>query len=235
MAKAGSGVREQQQRDLRLRILDAARRLFTERGSEGVTMAEVAEAAGVARATVFNQFGSKHALIEGITEDVLAYSGALYEGALADRDTPTPVLLRALAEFMGMGIESEERFYRGVFREIGKVQLGLDEGSPSQRASRESRERLVELMTRGQARGELSRAHRPEDLASAFLILTNGTVTTWLYDDASESLRLRMRRAIEIFLGPVLQDPSASYPEPLPDLARPSRPSPARIADSDAS
>ena len=53
------------------RILEAARTLFSDRGPETVTVAEVAAEAGVSRATVFNHFGSKHALLEGITEGVL--------------------------------------------------------------------------------------------------------------------------------------------------------------------
>ncbi|MDH4017582.1 MAG: TetR/AcrR family transcriptional regulator, partial [Actinomycetota bacterium] len=60
-----------QTRDARERIQDAAHQLFAERGPDGVTMSEVAAAAGVARATVFNHFGSKRALIESMTEGVL--------------------------------------------------------------------------------------------------------------------------------------------------------------------
>src|SRR5215510_11715960 len=87
--------------DSRAAILDAAQRLFAARGLHEVTMTEVAEAAGVARATVFNQFGSKHALVDAITAEVLDGYVLLLEGALADRETPTPVLVRALFEAMG--------------------------------------------------------------------------------------------------------------------------------------
>jgi hypothetical protein len=66
-------------------------------------------------------------------------------------------------------------------------------------------------------RGDLVAGHRPEDLAAAFDSLVNGTITHWLYEDASESLAARMRRAAEIFLGAVeAAPPDASHP--LPDL-----------------
>jgi TetR/AcrR family transcriptional regulator of autoinduction and epiphytic fitness len=195
------GKRDLQRRDQRARILDAARRLFAKRGPEDVTMSEVARAAKVARATVFNHFGSKHALIEGITEDVLAYYLGMLENALAERETPVPVLIRSLFELMGLGIEADRRFYRSVFREIAKVRLGVDEGGPGQRAGREALERLTQLMTRGQARGEITRAHRAEDLASAFDSLVNGTITHWLYGDAPNSLQQCMRRSADVFLG----------------------------------
>src|SRR5262245_36071437 len=152
----------------RARIVDAARRLFAEHGFEEVTMAEVAAAAGVARATVFNHFGSKHALVEAITEDVIAYYDRMLQNALADTVTPTPVLVRALFDEMGTGIEEDRRFYRGVFREIAKVRLGLDEGSVGHRAGKQALELLLQFLARGQERGELSRAHRPAALASRF-------------------------------------------------------------------
>ena len=134
------------------------------------------------------------------TEDVLAYYQGMLENALANRETPVPVLILSLFELMGLGIEEDRRFYRSVFREIAKIRLGLDEGTPGQRAGRTAIERLVHLMTRGQARGEITCDHRPEDLASAFDSLVNGTITHWLYDDATESLQLHMQRAAKVFL-----------------------------------
>ena len=195
-----SGKRKQERGAQRARILESAGYLFSARGLDDVTMAEVASEAGVARATVFNHFGSKHALVEAITEDVLAYYQEMLENALANRETPVPVLILSLFELMGLGIEEDRRFYRSVFREIAKIRLGLDEGTPGQRAGRTAIERLVHLMTRGQARGEITCDHRPEDLASAFDSLVNGTITHWLYDDAAESLQLRMQRAAKVFL-----------------------------------
>ncbi len=197
--------------DQRARILDAARALFADRGPDDVTMSDVAKAARVARATVFNHFGSKPALIEGITEGVLSYYRGMLETALADRDTPLPVLIRSLFESMAVGIEEDRRLYRSVFREIAKLRLGLDEGTAGQRAGRAALASLVHLMTRGQARAEITRRHRSEDLASAFDSLVNGTITHWLYDDplASESLQSRMGRVADIFLHAVTEGASA--------------------------
>lgn len=186
--------------DPRQRILEAARQLFADQGCEAVTMAEVAAAAGVARATVFNHFGTKHALVEGITERTLAVYQGMLEKLLADRDTSTPDQVRQLFKAMAHGIEDQKRFHRGVFREIAKITLGLDEGGPGQRSRLESLESMRQLMTRGQARGEFTREHRAEDLASACGSLIYGTITHWLYEDASEPLAQRMERAAEVFL-----------------------------------
>jgi AcrR family transcriptional regulator len=203
--------------DTRARILEAARQLFGQKGSAEVTVAEVAALAEVSRATVFNQFGSKRALVDAVTEGVYLGYDMMLERALEHRDTAVPLLVRALFRYMGGGIEMDGRFYRSVFREIARVNLGLDEGGVAWQAYRRAMERLVHLLTRGQARGELHTTHDPQLLATAFDSLVFGTITHWLYEDDSEPLTIRMLGAADVFLGPVASDPTGAS-EPLPDL-----------------
>jgi AcrR family transcriptional regulator len=56
------GLRARKKAQTRTAISDVATRLFVERGFDAVTVAEVAEAAGVSIKTVFNYFGSKEEL-----------------------------------------------------------------------------------------------------------------------------------------------------------------------------
>ena len=56
------GLRERKKQQTRQLIADTARRLFAERGFEGVAVAEVARAADVSEATVFNYFPTKEDL-----------------------------------------------------------------------------------------------------------------------------------------------------------------------------
>lgn len=213
-----SSLREQNRAEQRERILSAAWDLFAEQGFDEVTVADVAAAAGVARATVFNHFESKQGLVEALTVQNLGFYTQMLEAALADSDVPTPVLVRALFDGMGMGIENTRRVQRGIFREIARLQLGFEEGGPAQRANEENLGRLVELFGRGQKRGDLRRDLDPEALAQAFSILVNGTITGWLFNEREPSLRERMRAAAEIFLGPVAEDAASSLGDPLPDL-----------------
>jgi AcrR family transcriptional regulator len=189
--------------DQRQRVLDAAAELFAEHGTEDVTMADIAERAGVARASVFNYFGSKHALIEAITQTVLAFWVGMLDAALTDEASPTPMLIRRLCDDMAKGIESQRLLHRGVFREIARIQLGLDGGEIAQLANAAAASRLVQVMERGQQRGELDDSLSAEALASAFHSLTNGTIINWLYQDPTPPLSLRLRDAAEVFLGPV--------------------------------
>ena len=196
-----STARDEQQRY----VLDVAMELFAEYGFDGVTMADIAEEAEVARATVFNYFGSKHGLIETVTETVIVFYRDMLDRALADERTAVPEQLRSLYEEMGKGIEGQRRLFRGVFREIMRIGLGLDHGSVAQRANDEAVSRVRALIERGQARGEISDAFEAITLAVAFRSLANGTITNWLYEDSTDSLVGRMREAADIFLSPVEQ------------------------------
>jgi len=203
MMTGKSSRREHNRGEQRKRILAAAVRLFSERGVGNVTVTDVAAQAGVSRATVFNHFGTKHALVEGIAEDAIDHFRQMLINALADTKAPTQALVRALFEETGAAIEEDRRFYRDVFQEVAKVRVSLDKGGPGQRATWEALRLLAELFARGQGRGEISRDYRPEELASAFESLANGTLTHWLYADARGSLRDRMGRAAEVLLGQV--------------------------------
>jgi AcrR family transcriptional regulator len=57
------GLRERKKQQTRAHIAETARALFTERGFERVTVAEVARAAEVSEQTVFNYFATKEDLV----------------------------------------------------------------------------------------------------------------------------------------------------------------------------
>ena len=71
--------REKQAEETRLLVLDAAERLFKERGYVGTSVAAVAAAAGVSAETVYGHFGSKRVLL-----------GELFRRAVRGAD-PAPV------------------------------------------------------------------------------------------------------------------------------------------------
>ena len=130
---------------------------------------------------------------------------------------------------MGHGIESQRRFFRGVFREIARIQLGLDEGVVAQRANDEAHARLLRLVERGQARGDLNDALDAGARRAAFRSLANGTITGWLYQDEVGSLVDLMRAAADVFLSSVERTERAASSkgardDPDDDHLRPVRP-----------
>lgn len=82
-------------------MLDAARRLFLERGYAATTILEIAAAAGVAVPTIYWAFGSKRAMVSEIRQAWFeaAQTGARLQAVLAT-DEPA-VRLDAYAAFMG--------------------------------------------------------------------------------------------------------------------------------------
>lgn len=59
----GMGLRERKKIQTRRRLLTEATKLFTDRGFDQVSVAEIAEAADVSKMTVFNYFDSKEDLV----------------------------------------------------------------------------------------------------------------------------------------------------------------------------
>src|SRR5438045_9122255 len=62
-------------------ILDEATRLFAERGYEGASMADLAEAVGMRKASLFYHFASKEVLYAAVLERLLVSFGAAIQSA----------------------------------------------------------------------------------------------------------------------------------------------------------
>jgi AcrR family transcriptional regulator len=82
MDERATGLRERNKRRTRQAISDAATRLFIEHGYDHVTIADVAEAAGVAKMTVTNHFPHKEDLALDAHEEFVGAPAR----AVADRD-----------------------------------------------------------------------------------------------------------------------------------------------------
>ena len=60
-------------------ILDAAAKLFSERGFEAVSVRELAAIAGVSKANIYHHFGSKRGLYLAVLKDTVDQTGMLLE------------------------------------------------------------------------------------------------------------------------------------------------------------
>ena len=89
------GLRERKKQQARELIAETARRLFAERGFEGVTVAEIAREADVAEKTVFNYFPTKEDLFYSRLE---AFEDELLE-AVRTR-APGESVLQAFSRFL---------------------------------------------------------------------------------------------------------------------------------------
>jgi AcrR family transcriptional regulator len=73
----------------RLTILDAALRTFSERGYEGAPMDEIAAAAGISKAVVYDHVASKRELYLELLDAIRADLESVIEAALAPLGAPT--------------------------------------------------------------------------------------------------------------------------------------------------
>jgi AcrR family transcriptional regulator len=81
--KYNSSRRQEQARQTRRQIVEAARNLFAERGYTGATIEAIAQEAGVAPETIYAAFGSKRAIL-----------ARLIDVSVGGDDEPIPILQR---------------------------------------------------------------------------------------------------------------------------------------------
>lgn len=84
----------------RAALIDAARRLFTERGYDGVGTEEIVRAAGVTRGALYHHFGGKPDLLEAVYEKLEAESTERVARIVLGSDLESPL------EAMKAGIEA---------------------------------------------------------------------------------------------------------------------------------
>jgi len=163
------------------RIDSAARRLFASRGYAGTSMAEIAAAAGVSKATVFHHYRSKRELYEALLGDAFA---GFRDQVIPLLDTERD-LQDSLREFAAAHLDRLTRM-QGTMRLIAREMLSGTAASsdlfPGTEISRNF-SLLVEELRRGQERGTV-RADVDPGLA-VFLVLA----ANWFLSQSSALLR----------------------------------------------
>ena len=163
------------------RIESAARRLFASRGYSGTSMAEIAAAAGVSKATDFHHYGSKRALYEALLGDAFA---GFREQVIPLLDTRRD-LQASLRDFAAAHVERLTRM-QGTMRLVAREMLSGTAASSDLFAGSEMSRNfamLVEEMRRGQERGTV-RADVDPGL-TVFLVLA----ANWFLFQSSALLR----------------------------------------------
>lgn len=88
--KYDSSRRKEQARQTRLQIVEAARRLFFEKGFAGATIEAIAQEAGVAQETVYAIFGSKRKILSVLLD--ISVGGDDQPLQILDRPNPQAIL-----------------------------------------------------------------------------------------------------------------------------------------------
>lgn len=144
----------------RKRLLEAAQALFRERGLE-VGVAEIAEAAGVGRATLFRNFACKEDLIAAIVAERMHEAVARGQELLDEPDAA-----RALFEFLGEMV-GRQQLDRALSDALDDTWLARDE-------IRAAHAEIVAVLDRLLVRAQESGTVRPDVGAIDVLIMFKG-------------------------------------------------------------
>lgn len=156
-----------------LRVLEAASRLFYERGIHAVGVDTIAEAAGVTKKTLYDRFGSKEAL-------VVAYLKSRDDNWRAHLDThlarvPDAGAARILAIFDAAIAWSSDNSPKGCSAINARAEIGVDNGGSLLPEVSRQKAWLLGLFA------DLSRGagtNDPEGTARMLMLLYEGAIVT---------------------------------------------------------
>ena len=158
-------------------ILEAARKVFAERGFHEATVEEIAEAAGVAKGTVYLYYASKRdvyfaALKFGIAQ---MYSSLLRE--VKKVSAPEQKLKALIAAKLAYFDENRD-FFKIYYSELGNIPTAHPGGFDKElKALYQDQARLVETILKEGMRNKVMRNVRTEQTAFAISDIIRGVVT----------------------------------------------------------
>lgn len=160
----------------RAEILDAAYRVFAERGFEQATMAEIAAAAGVAKGTLYLYYPSKQDMYDAALRQSAVDVDALTKVALGTGRTAGEKI-QAFIETKLRYFEEHRDFFRMSEREFGHRACGRGPHAKHLDELRLEQVKLLDQILQQAVRRKAVRPIRTEAAASAIFDLTRSIVT----------------------------------------------------------
>ena len=164
----------------RIKILEAARRAFSEKGFNGVSVEEIAEMAGVNKAVVFYYFPSKADLFAAVWEKSIDE----LEGHIFEEIKDESVYLKKIKKFLRSYIDFV-RNKKEIMRLIEREKVGVLSEKSNSIISRKLKARyknfvkkIVDLLNEGKELKEIPSDLSVEETAN---IITNG-IAAMIFD-----------------------------------------------------
>lgn len=171
-------------------------------GPRELTLAAIAEEAGVTAAVLVQRFGSKRELLLALAEKYAASSGE-FIADLAKKHASPLKALRAYAECVaGMAASPA-----ALARNLAYLQIDLSDAEFREhlvnqaRATRSGLRRLVEAACKA---GELSRGVKPAELARTIETVLSGSLLTWAFYRKGTAARW-LRADLDALLAPYVR------------------------------
>lgn len=166
-------------------LLDAAERVFEQRGVSRTTLSDIARAAGVTRGALYWHFKDKAALVNAMMDRIAPPLGAELEALLAGGGDPLGPLCEYVREALHRIVQDAQT--RRVLRIAMQKVEHTDELGPAverhiqmHRLNTDLERRVFEQAAR------LRRCRLPapaDQLAHGFYAMVNGLVYSWLLDE----------------------------------------------------
>lgn len=189
------GRRELNKLQCRNRILKMSRRLFTAKGYENTSIEDIAAAAEVSKATLYNYFSSKEHLLQGIADAALEEIRQLIREDLQDEPDSLEKLRRVMET-----LAADSARYVALTRRIFYLNVSPDSELHGSRA--ELLEILGKLVREAQEQGRLRRDLPPEELVEVFLGIYLLTQFGW--EDMEHCTEAACRRKVGRVIDQVL-------------------------------
>ncbi len=197
-------LRERKRQALRDRTYRAAIELFMAKGYEATTVDEIAAAADIGRATFFNHYPSKDAILHELAREAVAYAAAVFEAELAQGTGSLEKRLKASLGRFAEIVERNPGYYQSIFLDIMRSQARFEREGPRDAVD------LVRILAahlraeqkRGTLDPRLDATQLSEILTGAYMY----TILAGIQGGLRSSLVARMHRAVELVLrgcGPV--------------------------------
>jgi len=161
------------------RLIDAATRLFADKGYERVAVQEIVERAGVTKGAMYHYFGSKDDLLHEIYGRLLRMQTERLEKIAGSAGPVTGRLRDAAVDVIVTSIENFDAA-KVFFRSIDHLSAGKQKEVRAER--RRYHEKFRDLVEEGQRGGDF-RADVPADLAVHYFFGSLHHLGTWYRPD----------------------------------------------------
>ena len=181
------------------RIYDAAISLFAARGPDAVTMEDIADAAGMARSSVFNHFRSKTLILATfftrMTDQVIAEA----------RAEPARDFRSALID-LGRIAGTHAMRHAPVVAAIAGLTAPSQPLAPTEQAADAAMlTYMLTLIESGQARGEVRDDHSANALANLLLAVLTASAHEWVAGGQTTDLATLLESRFSLILDGLMQ------------------------------
>lgn len=189
--------RKEKKQETLKRIVDVSLHLFSEKGYEQTSVAEIAETAGIGKGTFFYYFPSKEDLLMMLQETLFAEE----INNTDDNDGPYAPRILALVKKMGDSMSENHAVVRATLQRC-LTTAQLDE---SRNAMLSKIQSMVPIFEKGQQTGEFTTAISPAVMAHTAIQIYLGALVSWSTEVQAVKLSDQLTTSFQVFLNGIVK------------------------------